>query len=1014
MWQEPPLENGEELVEYATNPSSEPKFLELYTSINDDEIGTIRTIFIDFDLTKEEYIKKELTEEIIVSFLESQNNSKSFDATNQEINEFITQLSDQDINELHKHIKDCENDLISNMNESGIQEHYLSKIKNGYLKEPFEEAKKVAEYLNEFNIKTILNWSGSKGVHLRIPLDEIHFDYNELNHDPKLFLNSFAGSLESIALDKKIKTSTIDYNVLNKNRGLQRLPCSKHNVSHLHSNFINPLWDYDEAIKCLESEEPEYIPQIVNKSENTINFLNSNIVKEAIITAIHNKDNFDNESANPYYKLNSDSGKLTEMIGKVYVEGYRNEIGYRIVHLLRRSGFTKEQVENIFKSFHDSNKDYKNTIYGSIKSAYDKDIKQLCGLKHLINGIRGLEGIQDKSKVIKYFRNSFGYYDKPTETTLDPFKLGEEEITVKLFENAIDKWFVFENIYDGINLNIDFKTKIGGFENVETSEEFATFKFKFENQFFELKKGEPNIVKELLKEEEVELPKLFFEYLKKYFRNIDKDYLEVKKLTPTHEIYELFTNPSGNIRYARRKLGHFLKEKGMILRKNINNPYILDKESNGYNSIEIDDILMLLDENIFNHEDVIHTDDVIEALGFIADRRTPVYNIVKFPNCLYDISNFEVLKPTDEPIFTLTEVKYNYNPEAKGEKIQEFLKSSLHKEDENKSDEEEVTAFLEMIGYLLTSGNKLNAFFIIAGIGGSGKGVATNLITHIFGTDKVGGLLLQELTPDNRFATAHLENKQVNIVRDSPEKPIDDTGLLKQITGYDDIPVEPKGKNKYMIPKEEVPDMILVCNNMPKFKNGFEEAIVQRVVLFEFLNRFRGTKKVNLNLEEEILAEPDNMEWLIYNGIKAYKSMIQSDAKKIDFKARVDEKTTRNLLGKHTNPIPYILPMLVKTTEEYIPEKDAIIAKELNELIVFVAKKKGLSINKIDDHGHIPPRFLVESIREYFEFENWKSGPRTIEGESVRVYPNLYKHEDYANWLEMKKKEEEEDENNPN
>ena len=39
---------------------------------------------------------------------------------------------------------------------------------------------------------------------------------------------------------------------------------------------------------------------------------------------------------------------------------------------------------------------------------------------------------------------------------------------------------------------------------------------------------------------------------------------------------------------------------------------------------------------------------------------------------------------------------------------------------------------------------------------------------------------------------------------------------------YDDIPVEPKGKNKYMIPKEEVPDMILVCNNMPEFKNGIE------------------------------------------------------------------------------------------------------------------------------------------------------------------------------------------------
>ena len=217
-----------------------------------------------------------------------------------------------------------------------------------------------------------------------------------------------------------------------------------------------------------------------------------------------------------------------------------------------------------------------------------------------------------------------------------------------------------------------------------------------------------------------------------------------------------------------------------------------------------------------------------------------------------------------------------------------------------------------------------------------------------------------------------------------------------------------------MIPKEEVPDMILVCNNIPKFKNGIQEEVVQRVVLFEFLNKFRGTPKVNPDLEKEILANEDEMQWLIYNGIKAYKSMIQSTADKIDFKARVDEIKTRELLGKHTNPIPYILPMLVKKTEDYIKDEDAIIAKELNELIVFVAKKKGLSINKIDDQGNIPPRFLAESIRQYFELEKWEPGPRTINEKSVRVYPNLYKHEDYAYWLEMKIKEEEGDKNNPN
>ena len=54
------------------------------------------------------------------------------------------------------------------------------------------------------------------------------------------------------------------------------------------------------------------------------------------------------------------------------------------------------------------------------------------------------------------------------------------------------------------------------------------------------------------------------------------------------------------------------------------------------------------------------------------------------------------------------------------------------------------------------------------------------------------------------------------------------------------------------------------------------------------------------------------MEWLIYNGIEAYRAMMQSTAKNIDFKARVDEETTRKLLGTHTDTVTYILPKLVE------------------------------------------------------------------------------------------------------
>lgn len=364
------------------------------------------------------------------------------------------------------------------------------------------------------------------------------------------------------------------------------------------------------------------------------------------------------------------------------------------------------------------------------------------------------------------------------------------------------------------------------------------------------------------------------------------------------------------------------------------------------------------------------------------------------------------METPEEPILTLTEVQYNYNPKAKGKLIVEFLESSLKQKDDTPEEtQERVQAVYEMIGYLLTSGNKKNAWFIITGIGGAGKGVLTRLIISIFGAEKVGDLKLQELTPENKFATAHLESKQINIVRDSPKKPIEDTGMLKAITGYDDIGIEPKGKDKYILPKEEVPDMITVCNNIPRFKEGFDESILQRAIIFEFLNQFRGTENQNENLEDEIQSNSEEMEYLLYQSVKAYREMIEN---KRDFKARITEAETMELLGKHTDPVGYILPKLVRYNKRAEDDReDPIIATELNKLILFVSKKFGLNITGLNKDGLIKPYSLLGKIRYEFNLpkdyttkqKNYQNPENNYNWETIRVYPDLCKTPEYDEYL---------------
>lgn len=1001
-----PANNARNLFKYATNRENGDKFIEIHTSINDDVVGTIRTIFLDFDLTNEYLLEWGLTHSLNeITDSEVSSAIEKFKISNN-VNDLTKEERTKLLNCLNKH----EAEKLASLTDEEKQSYFYQKIKNGYLKEPFEEAMEVANYFIEHDIEVTVNWSGSKGLHIRIPLDELYFNDSKINNDPKLFIISLGEAIETTILNKPIKSSTLDYVVLNRNKGLQRLPCSQHNTSKLYSNFIDINDDYSTAIKHLLHEKADYLPKIVDKKVNTKKFMELAIVKEAIATAMENKadDNYSDEYANPHYTFSSENKELKEMIKKVYIQGHRNEIGYRIIHVLRRSGFEREEVEDIFKELHDNqSSDYAETISGSINYAYGKDIKHLCGLRHLINGLKELPNFNGKTKVIKYFKDNFGYYDKPVETEVEQFKFEDKDVVVTVYENHTDKWVIFSEIFDGVDLKLDFKIKQGTFIRKEEDKYIITFEFKYKNQMFKITKEELKTIEEFLSEESITVPKRFSQKLSMYLQNNDAFISERKQLSTKQELFTLFSSYNVNVRNARRKLGHYLKENGMILRKVINTPYLLDKNTNGYNSVDIDDIVIKLNHDVFNNLDLVHSDDVQKALGFISERKKPKYNIVKFNNCLYDITNFKVISANDEPVFTLIEVAHNYNPQAKGKMVKNFLETSLPKLNDNPKPEEIeklVQGFLEMIGYLLTSGNKLNAFFILSGIGGAGKGLSSHLIEEIFGSDKVGRLQLQELTPDNRFATAHLENKQVNIVSDSPKEPIEDTGMLKSITGYDDIPVEPKGKDKYAIPKEEVPDMIVVCNNFPKFKDGIEESVVQRAVTFEFRNKYRGTEKENTNLLEEILENPEEMEWLIYNGIEAYKKMITEGR---DFTARIDSEKARKLLGKHTNPISYILPILVEFSDETITDTETIVASELNELIMYVAEDEGLAIDHIDTKGKINARHLASEIRAEFNLNNsWTTKLAKIEGydNSVTIYPKLRKTEEYDGWLEKMNK----------
>ena len=475
-----PLANAEALLKYVRKEKPEGSFISRYSNLESDLILE-NHIYLDFDLTKKEYLKQEESN-TLKSLEELGSTELASDVKNYEtlkqiqqkykenysiengfikgFNNFIDKLGVTEAKTLSDIVKDKEKEEVKGLSENEIQKYYLNKFEQDYLKEPYTEAITVAKYFESIGVKTVLNFSGSKGLHLRIPITNITFEGTDLAENPeavKLFLKALVELIETKLLEKKIGTSSLDYQVLHK--GLQRVPTSKHNKTKLYANFIEPSTNYIEAIDYLEKKVPVYLPKIIDTEENTKTLTESNIFKKAVAKAIEDSTikTYSSEVGNIAYKFKSESFKeLKENILKIYPESL-NFFPYKVIHLLKRTGFSKEEVEAIFHDVEPDINEYNKNIKGNIKYAFDNPNAKICGLKNLVEWINERYPNKEKESVIDYFVKNFSYYEKPVETVLEDILLiNDKEYYLTEIATSKKKYYIIKDFTaEGINLEIN-------------------------------------------------------------------------------------------------------------------------------------------------------------------------------------------------------------------------------------------------------------------------------------------------------------------------------------------------------------------------------------------------------------------------------------------------------------------------------------------------------------------------------------------------------------------------------
>jgi len=250
-------------------------------------------------------------------------------------------------------------------------------------------------------------------------------------------------------------------------------------------------------------------------------------------------------------------------------------------------------------------------------------------------------------------------------------------------------------------------------------------------------------------------------------------------------------------------------------------------------------------ENYIRHEvQRIMKDKVTESLkrevlGSLKDKtlvfkETPVdKKFINLDNGIYDIKTQKLLAHSPEYFFTW-KLPVSYDPACVCENIQRSLQGLLREDD--------IRLLQEWMGYCLYRDYGLKKAVILVGEQNTGKSTVIKLFEALVGRENVSGVSLDKLTSD-KYSTAHLRDKFINLYDDLSYKDVNDNGVFKMATGNGLVTGEFKYGDQFHFQNHA--KLTFACNKIPSVKDTHDDAYFGRWMIIEF-NRQIEKKDPNI------------------------------------------------------------------------------------------------------------------------------------------------------------------------
>jgi len=283
----------------------------------------------------------------------------------------------------------------------------------------------------------------------------------------------------------------------------------------------------------------------------------------------------------------------------------------------------------------------------------------------------------------------------------------------------------------------------------------------------------------------------------------------------------------------------------------------------------------------------------------------PKITLIPFKNRVFDLESGMSRAFQSDDYLTWT-LPWNYNPEARCSYLEKLINDTLQPE--------EVITLLELMAYALWRGYPYQKFFLLVGSGRNGKGTFMTIFTRLLGMDNISNVSLGDLQ-DNRFAASNLYHKLANMSGEVDYSDLENTRLLKQLTGGDNIQAD----RKYLNPVKFVnhAKLIFATNQVPITRDT-TDAFFRRAFIVDFPKQFRIDPSIDVKIREESEEMTAEYEGLAVKIAQQLRQLIQQN---FIFTRELDIEDARNKYNQLSNPLVQFIEEHLDRTydhEDYI------------------------------------------------------------------------------------------------